>query len=320
MIPASLVLVAACSDYRVSTSDDAHGKSSWADDTGVPVETEIAALAEGTAHADIQRASWGDAPPSCLLEVAFRVPEDDPEPVFGRVAEVPDEPGSCALTRFDADETQAAAPLGARGMVDAGEVVQLADAAGAIALARREDANGVRYRRDDCRAEDWPGGRVFDLSASGSAREDGLPAFTLPDVVTVGPDVRRVLPSTAQLGGNVLVHPRATPLRLAWEETGPRPVLGDREVEPHVVVWLRHVERSENRPFEVLACIPDEDGAFEVPVETLAAFTPDPEDLAYMVAQVDLRWNMATYPAGWGTLRTGGMTSLSGFVELVEAE
>lgn len=311
-----LALLAACNDYRLGKAER-QGVVDVGDTGALPsVEEDVLAIADGSAHATLQRASWGSFPTQCALEVAFTVPAEPVDPEEGPSTpgvfiEVPDEPGTCAYTAFSLDDTHAADPIGVRGSVDAGASVQLADSEGALGLTRVEGSDGIRYRRDDCTPASWPGGRTLDLSVPGSAREGGLPAFTMREVVAVGPDIRRVQPTDADLTGDTVVHPHGTSFTLAWEEIGPRPVLDGRPVVPAEILFFRHIELSEGRIFEALACRARESGRFEVTAADMAKLAPD-DALTYVAAQVDLQWYADRIPDTWGSLDSRGVTSLSG--------
>ncbi len=311
-----LALLAACNDYRLGKAD-LHGGVDAGDTSASPrVEEEVLVIADGSAHATLQRASWGSSPTQCALEVAFTVPAEPVEPEEGPSTpgvfiEVPDEPGTCAYTAFSLHDTHAADPIGVRGSVDAGASVQLADSEGAMGLTRLEGAEGIRYRRDDCTPASWPGGRTLDLSVAGSAREGGLPAFTMREVVAVGPDIRRLRPTDAELSGDTVEHPHGTPFTFAWEEVGPRPLLNGRPVVPGKILFFRHIEISEGRIFEALACRALESGRFEVAAADMARLAPDDAG-TYVVAQVDLQWYADRIPDTWGSLNSRGVTSLSG--------
>jgi hypothetical protein len=200
--------------------------------------------------------------------------------------------------------------------VDAGETVQLADGEGALALPRVERSDGIRYSRVDCTEDSWPAGRVFDLSASGTSRREGLPAFTMTQAVVVGPDVQRLQPEDWRLEREELQQPQDSALVLEWREVGPRPVVGGTPMAPDEVVVLRHMEVSEQRIFEALACRPAVSGYMEIPPEDLQRFSPDTDGTTYVNAQVELRWRARLEPASWGPMFSEGMTTFSGILKL----
>lgn len=332
----SLGSLVACVDYGVQPKDETHGEAHVEADTGFPVEVEAYDAAAGSGIALLQRNGWGsDAGGSahCMLEVGLwrvEAPPEDPGN-RGAVMSIPREPGTCAYTAFPESTSQAAGSLGALGTLDAGWKVSLVDEAGRVDLPRVDRGNSdiTHYQANPCEPSTYPAGRTFSLEAPGSAFRDGLPPFGIRDALAVGPDLRRVRPTDAEVmasadaaGGrdrHVLRQAQTEPLDLAWIREGDPPVVAGRPLVSSTLVVLRHFFTSEQRVFESLVCRPEQEGAFTVPAEELARFLPDDGSGDTMIGlQVEEHWMTPRTWAPWGGFSPRSFTSWGGMIYLID--
>lgn len=311
-----------CQDYGFRRGDEGA-------DPGVPedfwdAETDVDVLepSAGATAAVYEEVGIGVAPrASCLIEAGFwriEAPPRDPG-AFGAVIERPTEPGTCVITRFADDDTQAAAERGTLGALDAGPYVRLdADGESLVLPADDRGEDVRRYRMDPCDAAAFPFGRAFDLSTPGTTRREGLEAFSLREGWFAGARVRRVAPPDEAATAGIVHHPRTEPLDVAWEEESPRPMVGGDRLQAVRHVTLRHFHRGENRLFEALSCLPAEPHSFLIDPEDLALLAPDDgSGDTYVALQVDVGWMAPVAYVPWGGVARRAMSSWSGLLYLL---
>jgi hypothetical protein len=319
-VPALLLL--GCTDYGLD-------RDAAALDPGVPedfwdAESDVDVLepAAGATAAVYEEVGIGVEPHArCLLEAGFwriEAPPRDPGAV-GAVIERAVEPGTCVLTRFPDDQTQAAAALGTLGALDAGPYVRLQSGTRILDLpADDRDEDVRRYRMEPCDPMSYPFGENFDLSTPGTTRLEGLEAFTLREGLFVGPRVRRVAPPDESAIDGIVHHRRDEALDVAWEEMARRPRVRGRFLQPVTHVTLRHMRRGENRLFEALSCMPDQADSFLIPAEELLRMEPDDgSGDTYVALQVDVGWMAPVAYVPWGGVTRRSTASWSGLMYLL---
>lgn len=325
-------LLGGCSEYGIVSPKDTPTPTPA--DTGyvpevdsaaedVPVDETPAAEVpleniQASFNAILQYNRFGAEVGRCDLEIAFFVPEegDGTGGGEGRSMTMPTEPGTCAYTWFDPEEEVAAGAINLRGTLPAGDAVTLTDDAPIALDAVADDHGNVTYLLEDCRRETFPFTRRFDASAPGV--EGGIPAFTLPSAVGVGPDVTRVLPEDDALDREALPVPLDEPLVWEWALDGDAPETSEGGMTRSEMFVLRNNRRADNFVLEAIACLPAELGRVEVPVELLSQLTPDPgDDSTYAAGQVDVYWNGGAVVTAWGSLaKVQTLVSLSGELRL----
>lgn len=265
-----------------------------------------------------QQRVWGPGEPCCDLEVAFlEVEEDDGYGAgAGCVIEIPGEPGSCALTRFDRDQDQADGCMNVRGSLAAGEEVYLSSADRDYELVQEPvEEGGVVYRLPGCPAGGHPEGVALDLLVPGGGAHDPVPGFALEGNLGVGPGLELLEPAT---DGESLAVPTDEDLDLVWEHTGEIPGLANAGLHRETVVFIRNQE-PDMFLFEALACLPDAEGQLTIPAAELSALTPPGGDAGdvHTSLQLDVTYTSEGIPMPFGSVagaRSG--VSLTGVIRL----
>ena len=273
-----------------------------------------------------QQRVWGSGESCCDLEVAFlEVEEDDGyADGDGAVIEIPEDPGDCAISRFDRDEDQAQGNMHVQGSLEAGEAVYLS--AGERTLELIPDPSGderVVYRIPDCPAEGHPVGVALDLLVPGGAQGDPVPGFALEDNLGVGPEVALITPDPDGIDSDCLDVPTDGDLELAWEHLGEIPWLSASGLQRETVVFIRNQEQDLFL-FEAMACRPDGEGVLTIPASALSELTAPPEgdpDLYYTSLQIDVNYSSEHIPMPFGGIsgvRSG--VSLTGVIQLAAGD
>lgn len=334
---AATVRGAGCQDYELTglkeDADTLDTASSFepdadAEDTGPEGEGagdgEVVEPAEEQANASInlifQYSSFGNTAAGCVFDVAFYpVTEDDGYGSGGtaQTIDLPTEPGTCAFTRFDPDDTGTGGSMTVRGTDDAGAELHAYNGAYDIPLRRQESEDGtVRYRWEECTHSGFPFAQTLSLRGDGKA--GGIAAFDLPEVIAVGPDVIQNHPSPEDLDRGVLPTSLAQPFDWQWAWSAGFPSTAEGPVAVTQMFVIRNARTADNQLLEALACKPTEDGGLTVDPSDLGQLTPDPgDDSTYGAAQLDTYFEGAAAEAPWGeTLRAQSLISLSGLLRL----
>ncbi len=271
-----------------------------------------------------QQRAWGPGEPCCDLEVAFlEVEEDDGFAAGdGCVIEVPDEPGACAISRFDRDEQQAQGCMHVQGSLSAGASVLMSDGERTFELVQDPPGGeSVVYRIPTCPEAGHPEGVSLDLLVPGGEANDPVPGFALDDTLGVGPAFALVLPDPDGIETEMLPVPTDEDLELAWEHLSEIPWLSGGGLWRDTTVFIRNQEQDMFL-FEALACRPDEEGALTIPADVLSQLTAPPggePGLYHTSLQIDVRYTSDGVPMPFGSIsgvRSG--VSLTGVIQLAE--
>lgn len=307
MVWLSLLLSSACgpsADYGLSPPTAAN-PAGW--DT-IFVVADVA----------LQRGSYGAEVGRCQVQVAFEpvlygdsTAEDDPPAGEPWTVNIPDEPGTCAFTEEPLpDEGSEAGDAGdnwyVSGSLDGPPWVELQGSGVDLVLEPVEAEDGrVRYELppDLCTDEDFPVGQVFDLVVPEGERADSMPGFTVLEALAVGPDVYLTSPSIEDLDTDRVSHPVGDDLDVAWELAGDLPVVAGDELAPEIQLKLYNQDEEHELPSEWLVCLPEDDGAFTVSADELAALTVNPsegEDRWYASVTVHSSTTTPPFETPWG--------------------
>lgn len=334
---AAALLGAGCQDYALSglkeDADTLDTASSFdpaadAEETGPEGEGagegEVVEPAEEEANASInlifQYSSFGNTAAGCVFDVAFYpVTEDDGYGSGGsaKTIDMPADPGTCAFTRFDPDDTGTGGSMTVRGTADAGAELHAYNGSHDITLRRQESEDGtLRYRWEECAHSTFPFAQT--LSLRGDGEPGGIEAFDLPEVIAVGPDIIQNHPAEADLDRGILPTSLAEPFDWEWEWSADFPTTSEGPVQVVQIFVIRNARSSDNQLLEALACMPTKDGELTVDPADLGQLTPDPgDDSTYGAAQLDTYFQGADADAPWGeTLRAQSLISMSGLLRL----
>lgn len=327
-------LLAGCYDYRLGGVKDASGAGDTAleydptvdtadipsggDTSGVVPIPSIASNA--SINVIFQYSSFGNSGGNCVFDVAFYTVANDDGMGDGGTAQtisMPADPGTCAYTRFDPDDTGSGGSMTVQGTLDAGPELHATNASFDITLTREESDDGsLRYHWNDCKREDFPFAQA--LSLSGEGVDGAIPAFDLPDVIAVGPDVIQHVPAMDDLELGILPQSLSEPLEWVWGWSAGFPSTAEGPVAFSEMFILRNARSSDNQLLESLACLPVADGSLTVSAADLAQLTPDPgDDSTYAAGQLDATFAGAEAEAPWGqTVRAQSLISMSGLLRL----
>ena len=277
-----LLLLTACrgNDYGVAKDADPNPGA------GRPVDLVV--------DVAFQSQNQGESVTRCQVQVAFKpLLEQDPQQTrSSRDLNRPEEPGTCAFSEIPL-------PQGAPGdeVVDnwqvTGEVigpdtVRMQDAEGALALmALRTEEGDLRYELPDCDASIFPFSRTLGLDVPDSDDPDGVHAFTVPDLVAVGPQVALDAPGRTAEGRQPTLDP-SEPLAVRWTLQGPDPQLDGMALEPATMIQVQHQDEARVEPDRWLVCWPEEEGWFDVPAEDLALLMEGRDDPSGWRSHVDV--------------------------------
>ncbi|MDP2310059.1 MAG: hypothetical protein Q8P18_28845 [Pseudomonadota bacterium] len=326
-----------CQDYQLYQLKDEPGAEDTAgtfaplvdieengalDDTAGELALVVPSVGAANASINVilQYSSFGNAAQGCSFDVAFYPLTGDDGYGSGGTAQtinMPADPGTCAFTLFDPDDTGTGGSMTVRGTVDAGAELHAYNESYDITLTRQESDDGsLRYRWEGCDRSVFPFAQA--LSLSGSGEEGGIDAFDLPDVIAVGPDVIQTYPTDSDLDLGVLPLSLAQPFDWQWDWSAAFPSTAEGPVTVAQMFMIRNARTSDNRMLEALACKPAEDGGLTVDPEDLGQLSPDPGDgSTYAGAQLDTYFYGATADAPWGqTLRAQSLISMSGLLRL----
>lgn len=282
-----------------------------------PVEANAAGWDTIRISADValQRHGYGADVGRCQVQVAFEpvvyadAPAEPPEEPWA-VAE-PDQPGTCALSVEPVAEPggEAGDPGDdwyVSGSLVGPERIELRGGQVDLVLEPVEaEDGGVRYElpADRCSDADFPVGEVFDLVVPEGEGDDALPGFVVLDALVVGPDVALTAPSLDGLDGDRVPHAVQDDLFVAWELSGGIPQVAGVPVEPQVQVKVYNQDEEHALPSEWVVCLPDQDGAFTLPADTLAELTVNPteqEDRWFASVTVHTTTQSPAFETPWG--------------------
>jgi hypothetical protein len=316
------LLLVACQDYGLGRGADGLDPGAPEDTWDEDVDVDVLEPSAGATAALYEEVGIGVEPrATCMIEAGFWRLEAPPRDAgaVGGVIERAEEPGTCVLTRFADDATQAAGAQGTLGALDAGPYVRLDSAHGGFDLPADDRGEEIRrYRLAPCDPAAFPFGRTFQLSGPGTTRLEGLAPFTLREALFAGSRVRRVAPSDEDATNGIVHHSRGEPLLVAWEDATGWPVVRGQPLQPVRHITLRHFRRGENRMFEALSCLPGQPDSYVISSEDLARFAPDDgTGDTYVSLQVDVRWQAPVAYAPWGGVRRNASSAWSGLVYLL---
>ena len=280
-------------DYDLKTTPG----PSFAPDAPVDLTVDLA----------LQRNAWGQNTARCQAQVAFL--PDEGIAVVGAVVRKPDAPGACAHTELPAaDPEQEIGGADDSWQVTGGVLgpaqIRLFDGSGALPLAGvLVGRDRLRYEWEDCSADAFPTSRVLGLDVPAATDPDGVHAFTLPELVAVGPLLHYEAPGPVG-EDQPPEHDPSHPLEVSWSLDGEDPVLDGAPVAPEVLVKV-YSQDMEGGPDRWLVCAPVEEGWFELPAEDLERLTDgrlgDPERFhTHIDVHSEIRGEGTTTP--WGEL------------------
>lgn len=310
--PTTLLLLSACAgnNYGVAKGADPNPGA----DRPVDLALDVA----------FQAHDHGRSVSRCQVQVAFQPLLDDApaatrQPISAELAR-PEEPGTCAFTEL------AAAPPPAEpddwqvsGGVIGPDSVTMGDDRGELRLhAVDTDQGGLRYELPGCAADRFPFSRTLGLDVPDSDDPDGVHAFTVPDLVAVGPQVAFEAPAPTDTGAQPTLDARVD-LAVRWSLLGPDPVVDGAAVAPDTRVQLQHQDPTGAAPTRWLVCWPEEEGWFDVPAADLALLVDGREDPAQWRTHIDVHTEVEGAPqlTPWGrTLQVRAHVSAGGGVHL----
>ena len=291
----------------------------------------------------IQEREWGETVTRCQVQVAFEpLPEftdpsaaaegaldgaDDEVEEPAKVV-IPDIPGTCAFSEVDPPDAPSEPQEPSDRDPDApgepeadsdnwqlsGEVVgpdfiELWDGRDAWTLDAVETPHGgLRYEWVDCARDGYPYGATLSMDVPESSDPDGVYAFTMTDLIPVGPRV--VLDAPESDGGRLPVFDPAQPLYVAWHTEGIDPELGGTPVASEVLVKLKSQDQRQEEPVRWLVCRAEGDD-LELSVEALAPLVEGRDDPEVYTTNLDVHTQILVRerPTPWGeamTVRTHG--------------
>jgi len=314
-----VLLLAACrgNDYGVAKDADPNPGA------GRPVDLALDVAFQSQNH--------GDSVTRCQVQVAFEpLLEEGPDTartLIGGDLARPEAPGTCAFTELpvtrgtpaeeDADNWQV------QGGVIGPEQIRMQDDAGALSLwALRTDEGDLRYELPDCDAGVFPFSRTLGLDVPDSDDPDGVHAFTVPDLVAVGPQVSLDAPERTEEGRQPTLDPRE-PMAVRWTLLGPDPEIEGAPAASTTLIQIQHQHETRVEADRWLVCWPEDEGWFDVPPEDLALLVDGRDDPAEWRAHVDVHTEVVGAPqlTPWGrTLQVRAHVSAGGGIELATLE
>ena len=267
-----------------------------------------------------QEHAYGRNTSRCQVQVAFSPLADTaatmpgahgpPPPPAGQIL-FPEEPGACAFSELERPE-QGGDPGGdpnreseereepdhsgkpgddhydgwqVSGDVVGPEVVWMRDDRGELLLETVEtNLGGVRYELTDCDTNRFPFSRSLGLDVPDSNDPDGVHAFTVSELVAVGPRV--IIDSPMLVGQDLPWHDPAKTLEVRWTLEGDDPMIRGVPYAPNVRIQILSQDHERRAPDRWLVCWPDEEGWFDIDPEYLAPVVEGREDPSVWATQV----------------------------------
>ncbi len=290
------------------------------DTSGVVTNPEITSNA--SINVMLQYSGFGSDATNCMFDVAFYTVAGDDGYGSGGTAQMitmPTDPGTCAFTSFNPDDTGTGGSMTVLGTMDAGDELHASNGSFDLSLTKQTQSDGsIRYHWGACDQASFPFAQALTLTGTGV--DGGIAAFSLPDVIAVGPDITQVTPATSQLDLGILPVSVSQPLDWAWAWSAAFPSTSEGPVGVSQTFVIRNQRTSDNQLLEALACMPTHDGSMTISAADLSQLTPDPGDNStYASAQVDTYFMGAPSVAPWGqTVRAQSLISISGLLRLSE--
>ncbi len=210
-------------------------------------------------------------------------------------AMVPDEPGTCVFTEIprpgehhegepgqepggdpghEPGEDDPILPGDAeddwqvRGDVVGPDEIFMKDGATEVRLDSVEvEGGGLRYELADCDATRFPFSSNLALDVAKSSQPNGVHAFTMADLIAVGP--RLFVDEPAEDEHGMPMVRSGDDLALRWAFEGADPSRDGKALTPEVLVKLYTQHRDRTEADRWLICRPEEEGWFDIPSEAL---------------------------------------------------
>jgi hypothetical protein len=166
---------------------------------------------------------------------------------------------------------------------------------------------GLRYEWTTCDVETYPFSSTLTMDVPPSNNPDGVYAFTMDDLVPVGPRVILDHPM-AEHGGQPDIDIEQ-PLEIAWHYGGDLPVVDGEVKAPITLVKLQTHDHQREEDIRWLVCWPEEDGQLVVSPELMAPLFEGRMDPEQYKASIDVHMELLSEdrPTPWGealTVRT----------------
>lgn len=290
-----------------------------------------------------QENRYGEFTSRCQVQVAFSPVEDTAAAMPGASGppppdtDFPEAPGTCVFTeraRPDpggdpggsgepgGDSEPGEAPEDGwqiAGSVIGPSAVWMRHEDGDLLLETVEvGQGGLRYELTECDAGRFPFSRTLGLDVPDAEDPDGVHAFSVPDLVAVGPRV--VVDSPAMVGGGNPTHDPREPLPVRWTLDGPDPVIDGEPLRPNVRIQILNQDHAREEADRWLVCWPDEEGWFDVQPEDLAPLVEGREDRTVWGTQIGIHSEVQgpEQLTPWGrTLQVRAHVSAGGGIDLV---
>ena len=250
-----------------------------------------------------QENDWGRQMGRCQMQVAFEPlpefvePEDsldstteeaEPTPPAQLVLE-PEAPGQCVYSEVppmgdaiapDTDNWQLS------GEVVGPDTISLLGDDGEYVLDAEDTPHGgVRYEWLACGVDDYPFAQTLTLDVPSSDKVDALDAFTLDDLVPVGP---RIWIESPDESSGIPVLPSDAPLALRWTLGGATPEVDTSATRSQVRIRIQNQDRDQQDNTRWVVCWPQEDGWMDIPAESFAALADGRDDANRYSTHLDI--------------------------------
>ena len=275
-----------------------------------------------------EEGDWGETETRCTLELGFYVPEEQPvisaEQEEGTVVAYPEDAGDCAYTSFEGEDQAMGEPVVMRTR-DAGEVIYLdaPDFTWTLELVEDQHSGTTAYALADCSAETFPFGETLSLDVPGGEGATGLEAFTIDDVITIGPSIHLDSPSNQDTyDDNVLDWDQDRTMKVGWHYGQATPTVDGEPLEGEIYLMIRNQWADSRELIEAMACSPEREEQFLLDSEQLHLLEANEEldDSVYSVAfQIDTWYQGPHFETPWGDeTQVRSVFSTGGLLNLVE--
>ncbi len=250
-----------------------------------------------------QENDWGRQMGRCQMQVAFEPlpefvePEDsldgdteteapvEPAPLV----QEPEAPGDCVFSEVppmgeplapDTDNWQLSGEV-----VGPDSISLMGDATTFVLEAEETPHGGVRYEWLECGVEAYPFAQTLTLDVPSSDKVDALDAFTLDDLVPVGP---RIWIESPDDSGGIPVMSTTEALALRWTLSGSVPEVDTSTTRSQVRIRIQSQDREQEDNTRWVVCWPDEDGWMDIPAESLAELVAGRNDESRYSTHLDI--------------------------------